>query len=237
MISLLVRALVLALLLALIGFPATIVSQPPNQTHIYQISSFEHADDIVLTSPATIAAIRIWAVASLPNSEGTAEPPGGFQAAFSGTISWAFRTNTGNLPGNILFSGFTSSITPVATGTVLFGALHEYSLPFNLSAPVTLVAGRYWLELHEGSTLTTNDGSEIDWETAVPNGTSPLAEAQIGGPINGQFYLGSEQLAFELVNTPFAPNVPEPATAVILSVGLIVLGVGKRFIIGKRFIS
>jgi len=171
-------------------------SQPPNQTRIYPISSARAADGFTLTAPATIAAIRFWAVAETAAS---AEPPGGFYDAFNGFVSWAIHTNTGGLPGAIVASGAASSIWPIPTGAALFGSLHEFSLMFNITPPVALGPGTYWLELHEGPNPAADDGAGIYWETGYPSYNSTAAFSQAA--LAGGFALNSSQdhLAFEVL--------------------------------------
>jgi hypothetical protein len=195
----------------------TLINQAPNQAHVLSISSAEHADDFVLTAPSSIAAVSFWAVATTPG--GAAEPVGGFLGNFSGTVAWAIHANASGLPGAIVSSGSTIGIVPVATGTVLGGTLHEYKVSFNFASPVNLAAGTYWLELHEGPTLTTNttkNGADFAWETGIGDklSPSPLAEATLGP---GPWALKTEQLAFQLFNAP-VPVTPPAAAPTITNV-------------------
>jgi hypothetical protein len=186
-----------------------VVDQEPNSMTIYPISSGEEADDFTLTAPSTIAAVQFWAVAT---KYGPAEPLNGFLPTFSGTMSWAIRANSTNLPGAILFSGSSANIVPVQTAGRLFGGLREYTIGFNLATPVNLTPGTYWFELHEGPTLntdTTPGGADIEWEGAVPNSTSRMAGATLGGafsPVN-------DQLAFQLFGTPSGVAAALPASS------------------------
>jgi hypothetical protein len=163
-----------------------IFSQPPtvSPVHIWQISSFRTAASFTLTSASLLNAIEFWAVGN-PN----------LPASFSGTLSWAVYGDSFGLPGtNALFSGKTSSATVVDTGVQNFFG-DRYDLTFNLAAPIALAANtKYWLEIHEGPTLTTNDGTEILW-------VSGIAKTFVEETVNGSAWsptIDGADLAFQL---------------------------------------
>jgi hypothetical protein len=172
---------------------APLFSQSPVTVHVWQISSFRHADDFVLAENSPVAAIRFWAIG---NSS--------FASAFSGTLSWAIYSDNASVPGVVLASGIGNMIKVSDTGVPNFFG-NRYAVTFNLVSPVSLSANtRYWLEIHEGPTLTTNDGTEILWVSGTGS-VGCFAECQLGGPwwqrcVNN--VINDEQLAFELFSTP-----------------------------------
>jgi hypothetical protein len=172
---------------------APLFSQPPVTVHVWQISSYRHADDFVLAENSPVAAVRFWAIG---NSS--------FASAFSGILSWAIFSDNAGVPGVVLVSGTGNMIRVSDTGVPNFFG-NRYSVTFNLVSPVSLSANtRYWLEIHEGLTLTTNDGTEILWVSGTGS-VGCFAECQLGGPwwqrcVNN--VINDEQLAFELFSTP-----------------------------------
>jgi hypothetical protein len=177
-----------------------IFHQPPTATplHIWQISSFRHADDFTLASPSQLTAIEFWAVGN-PD----------FLSAFSGTVSWAIYDDASGLPGTVLLSGISSSTATLDTGIPNFFG-DRYDVIFDLESPVALEANtKYWLEIHEGPTLTSNDGTEILWVSGTANADSPFVERQLNG---GNWALRDEQLAFRLYGNQMGSGAARPPT-------------------------
>src|SRR5439155_15657816 len=96
---------------------------------------------------------------------------------FSGTVTYAFYNDTGGALGSLITSGTISGLVPTPTGATLPVCNLPPNCPvqevqFNLVASVPLVAGTYWLELHEGNTLTTNDSTRIAWQSSAQTGNA-----------------------------------------------------------------
>jgi hypothetical protein len=97
---------------------------------------------------------------------------------------------------------------------------------FNLVSAVVLGAGTYWLELHEGPTLSTDDGTGIGWELSANTGNAKQGLASNGipqGTVNNEY-------SFQLYDTAFgAAAVPEPSSVVLMFAGLAAM-CGKRVV-------
>ncbi len=211
-----VIAVALVLSLTDVGFTAVIFDQPPTAgpVHIWQITSFRNADDFSLAAPFQLDGMEFWAVGN-PD----------FLSSFSGTMSWGIYDDASGLPGSLLFSGSSSAVSAIDTGIGNFMG-NRFDVSFDLTSPVMLNgATRYWLELHEGSTLTSNDGSEILWVTGVANPASQylFAERRLS---ETNWYPMVEDLAFRLVGQ--RQPVPEPATMLLLGFGLMGLAGVRR---------
>lgn len=158
--------------------------------------------------------------------------------AFGATADWSIRTgmSVGN-GGTVIASGITSaSVTP--TGRTLFGSYTEYKVDvFGLS--IDLAPGGYWLSV--SPTMTT--GLAFNSFTSGANGTgTPVADNTSlfnYHPGAGSNY---EQTDFA-INSPrhgdnFSMGVggtnggtsvtPEGSSLVMLSLGLLPLGLGLR---------
>jgi hypothetical protein len=86
-------------------------------------------------------------------------------------------------------------------------------IDFNLGSPLALSAGTYWLELHEGTDVTTSDGSAIFWATSNGSAGDAKQDSNPTLPSSGQ----NVELAFQLFDTA---SVPEPTTWVLLAAPL-----------------
>ena len=69
------------------------------------MTTFAEADNVSFASPTTMTSLRFWAFSW---SEDFSQ--------FDGTIGWAFHANANGLPGNIVASGFDSTVDLLNTG-------------------------------------------------------------------------------------------------------------------------
>jgi len=182
----------------------------PNVTGARDISLFRSADDFTVGA-VTLGAVRFWITTTSPIQT---DP----QTNFSGSITYAFYNDSAGSIGSLITSGTVNGLVSVYSGLTHPGSNANINvLDFNLLAPLSLSAGTYWLELHEGTTLGTSDGTNIGWE--LSNNTSGNAKqgfATDGLPVNSV----NNELAFRLFDTP-SGSVPEPQTLALVGAGLL----------------
>ncbi len=157
------------------------------------ITGARTADDFVLASPGTVEAIRFWLDAS-------SEPN------FGGTVSYAIYEDAAGSLGSLIASGQGN---PVVNVIALEPSLTDVpQLDLTLAAPVALPVGSYWLELHEGPTLTTRDGSPVYWLTrSGVTGNARLSSVPALPSSNIELELG-----FQLSGTA----IPEPSGGLLM---------------------
>src|SRR5258708_1701555 len=127
------------------------------------ITQSRAADDFTLASSASVTDVRFYG--SVFSST--------FPANFSGSITYAFYNNSSGALGSVISSGTVNSLSGVLWGTCGTGAC--YTVDFALNSAVPLVAGTYWLELHEGTALNTSDGVAVTW-AGLNNGVGQPAQ-------------------------------------------------------------
>ncbi len=171
------------------------------------ISGGRSADDFVLTAPATISGIRFWLNAWSQDN-------------FGGVASYAIYEDSAGGLGSLIASGYGNPAVAIVTVPFNFSGVPRLDLA--LASPVTLLAGTYWLEMHEGPTLTSNDGSPVYW----------LARAGVAGNAkrDGALALPTTNtglaLGFQLSGSSAA--VPEPGGVLLVFSGLGVLAVWRK---------
>lgn len=219
--------------LAVPQFASTVYSALPDYQQAENIAYGRVIDDFAITSSTRVANIQFWMV----GDEFTPLP-----SIFSGTISWAIYADASETPlGGTIASGVANGVTPIATGNSLGGnppsAYPIYVLDFDLSSPVFLGPGRYWLELHDGPALSYSYPHWSGWLTHTYDTTT-------GGPflwygntpdfpsIGGGYY--GDSVAFELSDTSNS-SAPEPGRAGLIICGLSVLLI-SRFVRLSRFV-
>jgi hypothetical protein len=173
------------------------------------ISLFRSADDFTLASASTIESIRFWMVAT--------------NQSFAGTLSYAFYQDANGALGSVISSESISNVAPQSLGQVPGFIYTTYLVDLNLPSVLNLTAGTYWLELHDGATLTTNNNADVYWAVAA-NGPGNARQSQVPDIPAGQTV---NALAFSLygnVSTAPPSTVPEPSTITISLAGLIALG-------------
>lgn len=216
------RKLICLLAASLLSAPAATIynNGAPLVAGVRDISLFRSADDFVLAAGANVAAVRFWISTTDPIQ---ANPETNFSAA----ITYAIYANNAGSLGAVLASGTVTGLTSMPTGQSHSGSNAGMNvLDFDLVSPVALAAGTYWLELHEGLTLGTSDGSNIGWETSAGSGGNAKQGFAVNGVPTGS--TGNE-LAFQLFDTPFqTAATPEPGTLAVAALALVAMGVRRR---------
>ncbi len=181
----------------------------PNVTNARDIDLFRSADDFTVGN-TNIGAVRFWITTTSP----IATDP---QTNFDGSITYAFYNDSAGSIGSLIASGTVNGLTSVFSGLTHSGSNANINVvDFNLNAPLALAAGTYWLELHEGATLSSDDGTRIGWE--MSNNTSGNAKQDLasnGLPVNSV----NNELAFQLFDTA-SGTVPEPGSLLLVAAGL-----------------
>jgi hypothetical protein len=172
------------------------------------ITQIRAADNFTLASPDTVTDVRIYASTF----------SGLLPANFSGTLSYAFYNDSSGALGSVIGSGSVSGLTGTAAG--LCGTNTCYTIDFSLNSALALGAGTYWLEVHEGATLGTNDGTAITWAGWNLSGSSLQSSSLATAP--GTFRAAEN--SFILYNNTSTSAVPEPSSAVMLLFGTAGLG-------------
>ena len=171
------------------------------------ITLFRSADDFTLGAAAGIDSVRFWMLAT--------------DTGFGGTLTYAFYQDAAGALGSVISSGTISNITPVSLGQVPAFIYYTYQVDFNLPSVLNLAAGTYWLEIHDGSDLTTDTKKEVYWSIAN-TGPGNALQSQVPTLPSGET---GNALAFSLNGTlSTAPTgIPEPSTISISLAGLIAL--------------
>jgi hypothetical protein len=127
--------------------------------------------------------------------------------------------------GSLITSGTVNGLSGTFSGLTHSGSQANIDiLNFSLVAPVTLAAGTYWLELHEGTSLTANDQTNIGWELSQSTGNALQDAVSANVPVDP----ASDELAFQLFDNGGSSPTPEPSTFAMLTVGLGLLGARLR---------
>ena len=162
----------------------------PNLANGNEMTQWMQAEDFTLASPAVVNDVIFWDI------EAT--------SAYQGSIYWSINANNAGTPGAQLFSGTEAAVTRTATGGSAFG-LTEFQNEFSI-APVSIPAGSYWLELHNGP-VTSTTRADFYWET-TGTGAGVFGQEDVA-PFGDGFSSNGQEHAFELLNVE---AVPEPST-------------------------
>ncbi|MEQ1886883.1 MAG: PEP-CTERM sorting domain-containing protein [Bryobacteraceae bacterium] len=140
---------------------------------------------------------------------------------FSGSITYAFYNDAAGSLGSIVTSGTVNGLTGVSWGVC--GAGQCSTIDFALNSALNLGAGTYWLEIHEGTSLSNNDGSAITWAgfNAV-SGISLFSSSLETAPGTNSV----SERSFSLFNN--AASVPEPSSMLLIGGGLAGILLYKR---------
>ncbi len=193
----------------------------PSVSGSRDIGLFRTADDFILGSAQTVAAVQF---AYSWTNPWVADPV----ENFSGTITYAIYDDSAGSIGSLITSGMVSGLASTFTGIMVPGSNAKINLTkFDLVSAVALGPGTYWLELHEGPTLSTDDGTGIGWTLVSGDGGNAKQGLTANGlPVNNVH----NELSFQLYDTAFgATEVPEPGTVVLMAVGMAaLLGLSRR---------
>ncbi len=157
---------------------------------------FRCADNFTLASPVSVSSIRFWMVAQ-PNN-------------FSGSITYAFYNDSSGALGSVVSTATVSNITPVLLNQIPGNVHSIYLVDFNLPTPLTLAPGTYWLELHDGSNLTTvanPNATNVLW-AIVPGVSGNAKQSSVPNLPSGNT---GQELAFQLLGSVI--TVTPPSTA------------------------
>ena len=177
----------------------------PNQASGNNMSFAYQAEDFVLAANTTISDVHFWSLEAAN--------------AYRGGFNWALHGNTGGAPGALIAGGFQNAVTRTSLGAVAgFGT--EFRNDFDLNTATALLAGTYWLVLHNGAFGNLlDDGLDFLWKTTARAG-------RLGGQedLGDGFGFGSNgaEHAFQLTG-PNVVNVPEPMTGGLVAAALAAL--------------
>jgi PEP-CTERM motif len=178
----------------------------PNQSGGSDMNEFLEADDFTLGAASTsLNLVRFWSLQSATSD-------------YAGSIEWSIRQDAAGTPGAVSDSG-SATPTGVATGNTAFG-FNEFRYEFAIST--TLVAGNYWLALHNGPN-SSQPTTSFYWEWSQDTGDSQSFDL----PFPAQGWTGNfSELAFQLEAQD--RSVPEPATIFLIGSGLAAMMTRRR---------
>jgi hypothetical protein len=210
-----IRSLIFAA--ALIGFlggpaRATLLSsQGPTNGNGFSITDGRLADDFTLSNLSMVTDLLFYYKAQ--------------SISDLGAVTYAIYDNNAGALGAVVQSATIASGSVTRTGQSVLCPTCA-SATFSI-APLPLVAGTYWLEVHAGTSFAdnTNGGFAVDWAAVDDNATLIARFNASGGtpdtPVN---FSGFNQYAFEVIGT----DSPEPGTLALLAAGLSILAVKAR---------
>jgi PEP-CTERM motif len=168
------------------------------------------AEDFILGATSNLTGIRFWSLEA--------------SGAYLGSITWGIYSDAPGSPSTLLATGNTT-LSTVATPDSAFGmGIFQNDFSINVA---NLVAGTYWLALHDG---LSSDVSFQDyyWAYTDPNGVN------IGTNIGHEFSLplgvtwdpGDGEHAFQVFGD--APGAaPEPSTMIMFGGGLLAIAASR----------
>ena len=219
-----ISILAMALQLAVTAQAATLWDNgAPNITNLggSEMSDTFQAQDFNVAVASDLTGIRFWDLESSP-------------ADYNGSIFWRIVNNLGvtpaGSPGTTVFDSGTATPARVAAGTVL--GFNQFQNDFSVSTS-NLLAGTYWLELHNGP-LASNAFTDFYWSYTDLDGTNTPTNrgSEFALPANGFGWTTNDQEhAFEVFGAPHQPPpppLPEPGTMALMAAGIAVLTLRRR---------
>ncbi len=200
-----------------------ILNQPPNQTDA--IASDPDIPDSVaenfnLSSAATIAQIKIWGIYFRTNTPGTDN----FTVIFH-------ADSPGHMPGDVIS---TQHNVPAARrmtgGPDVIGRYREYQYTLNLTTPVTLAPGTYWVEIFNDVTGT---GDLFYWEFGTLDAARGIPGIAFFVTVPGSSFWMSENaydLAIEMIEVSPVPAMNEWGMVIFVFLA----GAGSIYLLRRR---
>jgi hypothetical protein len=181
----------------------------PDNLDGHALTDFLQADNFTVGSPSNLVSIRFWNLEASP-------------ADYSGSIFWAIYSNNAGVPGSQLFSG-SAAPTRTAAGTAL--GFNQFQNDFNISVN-NILAGVYWLVLHNGDPATNTTFTDYYWATSAA-GVGDGQQKSLSPP-DIAWSTNSSEHAFAIFGDA-AGAVPEPGALGLVVVGLGLLLARKHF--------
>lgn len=205
-------AAALALVATQVSFAAEVYNNgAPDQAYGVNMSASEVAEDFTLGAATTVTNIRFWSLQSAPGD-------------YLGNLYWAVYYNAAGSPGGIVSSG-TVAATSVATGGASGFGYAEYA--FNVDVvDFALLAGDYWLGLHNEPLNAINPSDMLWGTTATPVGSPSKYYDSSFGWTDAGFELAFALNGPGVVDPP--PGVPEPGTLALIGLALAAARIARR---------
>lgn len=172
-----------------------------------EFTQWIQAESFFLAAPTTITGFRFWS----NSNEGT----------YNSELTWQIYSDNAGVPGTVLLSD-TVPFTRVADGTTLAGRTQ-----FRTDIEITftdLLAGTYWLGLHNGP-LTNTERAEIYWSTTDANATLTGLEDEVPFGVGGW---GASGLEHAFVITGLSAAAPEPSAMALALLPICAWAVARR---------
>lgn len=172
------------------------------------ITNYRTADDFTLANAAVLSGIRFWSTSSELSE-----------------VSWAIYAPNGGALGGLIGSGSTA-VSPVMLGIPPGGTFEISVIDFSIPA-LAIGAGSYWLELHDGLTLTQQDLTTTGWATTGKVSGAGALQHTIPEPPEHPNPFDSS-LAFQLFDAERVAAVPLPATLPLALLGACGIASARR---------
>ncbi len=201
------------------GGPATAPNQGGNN-----MSSFNQAADFTTTFTTNLSSVTFWSLEGVS----TVAP------SYAGSIFYRIVGDIGGAPDDstVLASG---TATPTRTGAGTALGLNVMKNDFGIALN-SLLAGTYWLELHNGALNVGSDDVEFYWSWsdlgAADNGSSSLDQERSLFPNDPTWGTNAAEHAFLIMgdrNVLPPPGIPEPATLLLTAIAM-----GSALFVSRR---